>query len=128
MRHYSIWAGNYLLVIPGQHREHLDRAGWSKADVQEFVVERARIRRAEWADVGKHSVVRDRGDRVYPACDTPEDLLVVAAGGPAGGFGAVIPPWLGNRSRAVTAAVGVCVECGPAAPAPSPPKDEGTPL
>ena len=24
----------------------------------------------------------------------------------AGGFGAVIPPWLGNKSRAVTAPVG----------------------
>ena len=33
-------------------------------------------------------------------------IKVVAAGGPAGGFGAVIPPWLGNKSRAVTVAIG----------------------
>ena len=40
-------------------------------------------------------------------------LLVVAAGGPAGGFGAVIPPWLGNKSYAVTLPIGVCVDCEP---------------
>ena len=29
------------------------------------------------------------------------------------GFGAVIPPWFGGKSRAVTLAVGACVDCGP---------------
>ena len=48
--------------------------------------------------------MRDRGDSVYPALESPDQLLVVAAGGPAGGFGAVIPPWLGNKSQAVTVA------------------------
>lgn len=115
MRHYSIWPGNYLLVVPTQHREHLDRAGWSKTDIQRFVFERARIRRSEWADVGKGAVVRDRGATAYAAFESPDDVLVVAAGGPAGGFGAVIPPWLGNKSRAVTAAVGACIDCEPGA-------------
>jgi hypothetical protein len=27
---------------------------------------------------------------------------VIAAGGPAGGFGVVVPPWYGTRSLAVT--------------------------
>jgi hypothetical protein len=45
---------------------------------------------------------------------SPEDLLVVSAGGPAGGFGAVIPPWLGTKSRAVTLPIGACLDCGPA--------------
>ena len=36
-----------------------------------------------------------------------------AAGGPAGGFGAVIPPWMGSKTKAVTAAIGVCVDCEP---------------
>ena len=49
-------------------------------------------------------MVRDRGDSVYPAMESPDQLLVIAAGGPAGGFGAVIPPWLGNKSHAVTVA------------------------
>ncbi|HEY5300666.1 MAG TPA: hypothetical protein VIJ55_08330 [Acetobacteraceae bacterium] len=113
LRHYSIHGGNYALIIPKQLRDHLQAAGWSKADIAAFIHERARIRRREWADVGKGAVVRDRGDSVYPALETPDQLLVVAAGGPAGGFGAVIPPWLGHKSRAVTLPIGVCVDCEP---------------
>lgn len=113
MRHYSIWAGNYALIVAPQHRTHLEAAGWSKADIAQFIFERARMYRREWSDVGKGAVVRDRGDTEYAALPSPEDLLVIAAGGPAGGFGAVIPPWLGTKSRAVTAAVGVCIDCEP---------------
>ncbi len=113
MRHYSIWAGNYAIVVTPQHRAHLEAAGWSKADVAEYIHQRARIHRREWASVGKHAVVRDRGDDEYAALPSPEHLLVIAAGGPAGGFGAVIPPWLGPKSRAVTAAVGACIDCEP---------------
>ncbi|MGA9867253.1 MAG: hypothetical protein WBQ75_12550 [Acetobacteraceae bacterium] len=113
LRHYSIHGGNSALIIPKQLRDHLQAAGWSKADIAAFIHERARIRRREWADVGKGAVVRDRGDSIYPALETPDQLLVVAAGGPAGGFGAVIPPWLGHKSRAVTLPIGVCVDCEP---------------
>ncbi len=112
-RHYSIYGGNYAVVIPKQLREHFQAAGWSKRDIAEFLYERARIRRAEWADVGKGSIVRDRGERVHTALDSPDHLLVVAAGGPAGGFGAVIAPWMGSRTKAVTAAIGACVDCEP---------------
>jgi hypothetical protein len=114
LRHYSIYAGNYALIVPKQLREHLQAAGWSKTDIAEFVHQRAQIRRREWADVGKGAVVRDRGESVYPAVESPDQVLVVAAGGPAGGFGAVIPPWLGHKSRAVTMAIGACVDCEPA--------------
>ena len=113
MRHYSIHPGNYAIVVPKQLREHLQTAGWSKADIAAFIHDRARIHRREWAEVGKGAVVRDRGDTVYPALASPEHLLIVAAGGPAGGFGAVIPPWLGDKSRAVTLAIGACVDCEP---------------
>lgn len=113
LRHYSIHGGNYAVVIPRQLREHLQSAGWSKTDIAAFIHERARVHRREWADVGKAAVVRDRGDSVYPALESPDQLLVIAAGGPAGGFGAVIPPWLGHKSRAVTLPIGVCVDCEP---------------
>ena len=113
MRHYSIWSGNYAIVVAPQHREHLEAAGWSKVDVANFVHERARVYRREWADVGKGAVVRNRGETEYQALPSPEHLLVVAAGGPAGGFGAVIPPWLGPKSRAVTTAIGTCTDCEP---------------
>ncbi len=111
MLHYSIWAGNYAILVPPQLREHFHRAGWSKADIRQYVFDRARIYRREWADVGKGSVVADRGDWEYQALASPDHLLVIAAGGPAGGFGIVIPPWLGTKSRAVTVPIGACIDC-----------------
>ena len=104
--HYSIWAGNYTVVLPGQLRQHFDDAGWSKADIRNYVHQKARVKRGEWTKVGKGSVVKDRADREYA-----DQLLVVAAGGPAGGFAQIIPPWLGTKSRATTVAVGACVDC-----------------
>jgi hypothetical protein len=112
-RHYSIYGGNYVIMVPRQLREHFHAAQWSKADIARHLFERARIRRKEWGEVGKGAVVRDRGESVYTALGSPEDLLVVAAGGPAGGFGAVIPPWMGHKMRAVTVPIGACVDCGP---------------
>lgn len=115
--HYSIYGGNYTIVIPKQLRDHLQAAGWTKRTIAEFLHERARVRRGEWANVGKGAVVRDRADKVFPALGSPDDLLVVAAGGPAGGFGAVIAPWMGSKTRAVTVAIGACVDCEPPRPA-----------
>ncbi len=108
---YSIWAGNYAVVVPNQHREHLENAGWSKADVATYLYENARVKRGAWSDVGKQAVVRDKADTEYAALPSPEHLLVIAAGGPAGGFGAIIPPWLGLKSQAVTVPIGACVDC-----------------
>ncbi len=117
MRQYSIWPGPYAVVMPPQLRDHLAAAGWSRADVRERLFERARIHRREWATVGKGRVVGGRGDHEYRALPAPDHLLLVAAGGPAGGFGAVIPPWLGDKSQAVTLAVGACLDCEATAPA-----------
>ena len=116
MRQYSIWPGHYAIIVPPQLRDHFAAAGWSRARVRERLFERACIRRHEWATVGKGRVVGRHGEREYRALPDPEHLLLVAAGGPAGGFGAVIPPWLGDKSRAVTLAVGACLDCE--APAP----------
>jgi hypothetical protein len=100
---YSIWAGNYALVIAKQQRDTIAAAGWSKRDIREYVFEQARVRRGDWRTVGKAAVAaRQDEDRVYTALRSPDDLLVVAAGGPAGGFGVVVPPWYGQKSLAVT--------------------------
>jgi len=104
---YSIWEGNYAIVVPKQHRQIFATAGWSKQNIREYVFETARVQRKEWRNVGKASVAGRRDeDRVYRALRTPDDLLVVAAGGPAGGFGAIVPPWYGKKSLAVTQAIG----------------------
>src|SRR5262249_5035517 len=109
---YSIWPGNYVLVLPRQIRTVLTDAGWTKRDIREYIFRRARVRRGDWRAAGK-AVLADRGDDAQEFCAlrSPDDLLVVAAGGPAGGFAAVIPPWLGNRAYAVTKPIGACVDC-----------------
>ena len=105
---YSIWPGNYAIVIPKQHRQLFTDAGWGKQEIREYVHEAARVTRREWRSVGKAAVAsRQDEDRVYTALRAPDDLLVVAAGGPAGGFGAIVPPWYGSKSLAVTRAIGV---------------------
>jgi hypothetical protein len=105
---YSIWPGNYAIVVPKQHREVFAGAGWSRKDVQACVYEAARVTRREWRAVGKAAVAgRKDEDRVYTALRSADDLLVIAAGGPAGGFGAIVPPWYGSKSLAVTTRIEV---------------------
>jgi hypothetical protein len=100
---YSIWEGNYAFVIPKQHREIFAAANWSKQNIRDYIFEAARVKRSEWRTVGKAAVAgRKDEDKVYRALRSPDDLLVVAAGGPAGGFGAILPPWYGHKSLAVT--------------------------
>jgi hypothetical protein len=112
MLHYSIWAGNYAVVFPPQLRAVFHSAGWTKADVRQFVYEHATVHRSDWERVGKEAVVSDRNrDTEYRALPSPEHLLVISGGGEAGGFAAVIPPWLGPKSAATTAGVGVCFDC-----------------
>lgn len=104
---YSIWEGNYAFVIPKQHREIFAAARWSKQNIRDYVFEHARVKRGEWRNVGKAAVAgRKDEDKVYCALRSPDDLLVIAAGGPAGGFGAILPPWYGKKSLAVTMPVG----------------------
>lgn len=100
---YSIWSGNYAIVIPKQLRDIIAAAGWQKYDVREYIYASARVRWGDWATVGKAAVADRRSpDEEMCALDSAEALLVVAAGGHAGGFGAVFPPWLGHKSKAVT--------------------------
>src|SRR5688500_18407379 len=103
---YSIWAGNYALIMAPQQHEILAAAGWSKKDVRECLFERARVTRREWRTGGKGAVAARRDeDQVHTALRLPDDLLIVAAAGPAGGFGVIVPPWYGRKSLAVTEVV-----------------------
>src|SRR5262245_1211893 len=49
---YSIWEGNYAMVVPRQHRLVFAAAGWSKQRIREYVFETARVTRREWRSVG----------------------------------------------------------------------------
>ena len=92
-------AGEYLLVIVPQHAEYLRRAGWTRRQVQEYVYDRAKVTREAIERAGKPWPWQQDALSV-PA--SPEAIMVLVAGGNAGGMGAVVPPWLGKASRAVT--------------------------
>jgi hypothetical protein len=103
---YSIWEGNYALVVPKQHRQIFAAAHWTKREIRQYVFETARVARRDWRRVGKAAVAgRKDEDAIYRALRSEDDLLVIAAGGPAGGFGAILPPWYGKKSLAVTVAI-----------------------
>ena len=103
---YSIWEGNYAIVVPKQHRQIFAAAKWAKRDLREYLFTAARVQRRDWRTVGKAAVAgRKDEDAFYRALRSPDDLLVIAAGGPAGGFGAILPPWYGKKSLAVTVAI-----------------------
>jgi hypothetical protein len=103
---YSIWEGNYAIVVARQHRDIFNAAGWSKLDIREYMFERCQVLRKHWRDVGKAAVagLKDE-EKVYRALRAPDDLLVIAAGGPAGGFGMIAAPWYGKKSLSVTVPV-----------------------
>ncbi|MGH8663709.1 MAG: hypothetical protein ACREUX_05535 [Burkholderiales bacterium] len=103
---YSIWEGNYAMVVPKQHRQIFSDAGWGKRRIREYIYETAHVQRREWRTVGKSAIagLKDE-ERTYRALRSPDDLLVIAAGGPAGAFGAILPPWYGKKSLAVTAPI-----------------------
>ena len=58
------------------------------------------------------AITEQDAETIYHNIATPDDLLIVTAGGKAGGFSAVVPPWAaGADSRPVTRAVGLCIDC-----------------
>jgi hypothetical protein len=97
------------LVLGPEHAALFARAGWSKADVRQFVFEQATNSRAALAAVGKEAVSRttrwrlpadhpeavpdtaaEAGRDDVPVLNSPEALLVAVAGAGNGGVSAVV--------------------------------------
>jgi hypothetical protein len=83
-----------LVILNPEHADVIARAGWRRADVQEFLWQTARNARADLAGRGAKSEwppAWDRWDRL-PVVPSPERIWVVVAG--AGGpHSAVAIPW-----------------------------------
>jgi hypothetical protein len=98
-----------VVVLGPEHAALFARAGWTKADVRQFVFEQATNSRAALAAVGKEAVSRttrwrlpsDHPEAVQdtagvagrddvPALNSPEALLIVVAGAANGGVSALI--------------------------------------
>jgi hypothetical protein len=103
--HMRISAGirgqpQYALVFAGEHMVVMAQAGWSKDDVRQFCFEHTKTSRAELKRINVMPGAVQPGDEstMLPLVETPQDFLVVAAGGRAGVQSAYIPGWGGKRS------------------------------
>jgi len=96
---------NYVVVIAGEHMKTIAADGWSKADIRKFVFEHTQNSAAHLKRTGRMpgAVKPEDETALRPVVASPEDILVVAAGGRAGSFSAYIPGWASRRtSEAVT--------------------------
>jgi hypothetical protein len=106
--------GHYLLVICPEHLDVFHRDGWSKRELASFVAEQAvrtaaSARRAGWLP-GSASESDETDELRW--FKSPDQVMVVVAGGSTSGASAVVPPWAaGPSSHPVTKGIGVCVDC-----------------
>jgi hypothetical protein len=95
--------GDFLVVHSPQHRGHMIDHGWTKRDIQEYLFEKTKLVEEDYYRGGRRPM-RARTEREWPVptVEKPDDFMIMAGGGPAGGFSAVVTPWWGRVSRAVT--------------------------
>ena len=100
--HRSCVGREALLVLCPEHVKTIDRDGWSKEDLRQFLFEHTGIpvRAYREADGGEGSaqtaayteVIID-GERCYRKFPSPSSIHIVVAGGTAGKFSAVVGSW-----------------------------------
>jgi len=98
----------YVPVLAGEHMRTIAGNGWGKKEIRQFLWERTHNSHAHLKRTQRMSGALQPGDeeRMRPLVETPDDILVVAAGGRAGAFSAYIPGWGSRRSsQPVTVAI-----------------------
>ncbi|HEU5324172.1 MAG TPA: hypothetical protein VFX28_25450 [Methylomirabilota bacterium] len=95
----------YAVVLAGEHMRTIAADGWDKARIRQFLFEHTHNTHAHLKRTQRMSGALKPGDDTLrrPLVESPDDILVVAAGGRAGAFSAYIPGWGSKRSsQAVT--------------------------
>ena len=95
----------YMLILAGEHMRTIAKDGWTKARIRQYVWEHTHNSHAHLKRTQRMAGDIQPGDetQMRPLVETPDDILVVAAGGRAGAFSAYIPGWGSKRSsQAVT--------------------------
>lgn len=108
--HMKISAGSgrqpqYAMVFPAEHQAIMKKAGWAREDVQRYVFDNAKVSAAELKRLHMKAGEPTREDEqtMVPIVESPQDLLVIAAGGKAGVQSCFIPGWGGKAgSQSVT--------------------------
>ncbi len=98
----AIGQPHYVLVLAGEHMRTIAQSGWGKKEIRQFVWEQTHNSHAHLKRTQRMSGEVQPGDeaRMRPLVATPDDILVVAAGGRAGAFSAYIPGWSSAKSSA----------------------------
>ncbi len=95
----------YAMVFPGEHQLTMKKAGWTREQVQNYCFENSKCNVAELKriNVMPGAVVAGDENTMVDLVETPQDFLVIAAGGVAGVQSSYIPGWGGkNGSQSVT--------------------------
>jgi hypothetical protein len=97
-----------LVVFAGEHSEVLRASGWSRRDIQRFLVEHARRTVADYKRAARVPGEITPGDESTwrHVFEDPDDLLIVRAGGRAGSWSACLPGWGNKWTKAVTIPIG----------------------
>ena len=112
--------GQSLVVMSPEHAQIAASGGMSKQDVQAYLLEHAARSPEDLLNTGKWPAGRpqdglaegDRGNSMFHRGRSPDDILLVVAGGEAGGHSAFLPSWSrGRNSIYQTKAIGVCLDC-----------------
>ena len=110
----SLSGQQFVLIIAGEHRKRLSDRGWTKKDVRAWLHEHAMRSQEDLARAGRLPAPETAAQaaRQHRAVADPDDILLVAAGGDAGGYSVVIPGWSGKlHSQAVTKMIPPCPTC-----------------
>ena len=97
--------GHTLLVVGPEHAATIAAGGWSKQDIKRFLFDMIRRPYRELA-AGPDGAESTRlafeqsphaPDEPIPKFPSPEEIMVIVAGGTAGRFSVAIPGWLGGK-------------------------------
>ena len=95
--------GEFMVLISPELLEHIRDEGWSKKDVRNFLFEATKRpgpfwnrRLASW-DPNDPQM---GGEDITAAVTSPDDFMILVAGGSAGGFFCTVMPWGGGRGSA----------------------------
>lgn len=87
--------GEIAVVFAGEHQHTLAQHGWSKQDIRHYLAAHAGRTVADLKRGGglPGELLAGDAERWIPAVESPDDILVIAAGGNEGAMSAVIPSW-----------------------------------
>jgi hypothetical protein len=93
----------YLVILAGEHTRTMAQDGWTKPQVRQFIFDHTHNSLAHLKQTHRLAGAVQPGDeaRLRPLVESPDDILVIAAGGSAGAFSAYIPGWGSKRSSQI---------------------------